>query len=317
MDTRKLSNLLAVLLLIALSSYAVAENLTDTESGKATVRTLQVGAVTDSGGGSFLTAFPEKIESKYFVFYSSISRPQLQRYADFSDLFLDLVKRDFVNFSVTRKVSAVILATKSEFQQFLVRELKVSSPSEYGMYIGDQNLFVTYDGSGLGTFSHEIMHFVVQTTLPECPSWAIEGVPAFFEKFYGYEEGGRLILKWGFQNPWRIQALGESISSLKMENVVRGSNDTSEKRMLSVFIYQQGKLGRFLEVVKNGDKGGFGTYVEAAFNKPMPEIDTAWQAYLRDVYVKRDQIYLLPASIYFQTAEEFAAFERENAAAFQ
>lgn len=268
-------------------------------------------------GGSALAQFPEKIEPKYFAFYYTIPRARLQSYAHFSDLFLDLVDRDFINLRVVRKVNAVVLPNKAAFQRFLVQQLNVSTPSEYGMYIGEKNLFVTYDGSGFGTFSHEIMHFVVETMLPERPSWAIEGIPAFFEKFYGYEEDGKLQLKWGFQNPWRIQALGEDFPKLKMINVIYGSNNTSEKRLLSVFLYQHGKLKRFLELIEKGDKKGFRTYVEAALDKPMYEIAGEWQAYLSAIYAARDKISKLPSSTFFQTTQEFSALEVEKIPAFQ
>jgi len=317
MSMKNLSHILTFFVLTLLSGQISAENYKSAELGRANIQTTKISTLADSMGSFASAQFPEKIESKYFVFYSTISRSRLQSYAHFADLFLDLVDRDFINLKVVRKVNAVVLPTKAEFQRFLVQQLNVSTPSEYGMYLAEKNLFVTYDGSGLGTFSHEIMHFVVETMLPERPSWAIEGIPAFFEKFYGYEEDGKLQLKWGFQNPWRIQALGEGFPKLKMINVIYGSSDTSEKRLLSVFLYQHGKLKTFLELIKKGDKKGFRTYVEAAFDKPMYEISGDWQTYLSAIYAKRDQISKLPPSTYFKTAQEFAAFEMEKISIFQ
>jgi hypothetical protein len=61
------------------------------------------------------------------------------------------------------------------------------------------------------------MHPVVASELPETPSWGWEGIPAFFEKFYGYKEGDRLYLKWRYQNPWRIRSLGRRSSETKFE----------------------------------------------------------------------------------------------------
>lgn len=304
------TNHLRPLMLIAailLSTPALSDNDRPRQQGGAGASAM--GGRTD---GFLLAQFSEKVESRFFVFHSAIPGARLQHYAHFADLFLDVVNRDFVALKVTRKVNAVVLASKPEFQRFLAEQLNVRVLPEYGIYLGERNLFVTYEGAGLGTFAHEIMHFVVETMLPGRPSWAIEGVPAFFEKFYGYEEGARLQLKWGFQNPWRIRALGDRVPQLKMIRIMYGSEDTSEKRLLSVFLYQQGKLKTFLDLVGRREKNGFRTYVEAAFNKPMFQIEGEWQAYLKGIYAERERILKLPPSVYFQTAQAFAAFESEH-----
>ncbi|OGT19774.1 MAG: hypothetical protein A2V90_04360 [Gammaproteobacteria bacterium RBG_16_57_12] len=317
MDRSNLSDILALSVFILFSGLGSAEAGTAAEPGHAMPQPAQTRNLEDSMGSAVAAQFTETVESRYFIFYSTIPRARLQEYAHFADLFLDLVDRDFIKLRVAQRVNAVVLPNKAEFQRFLIKQLRVRKPSEYGMYLGDKNLFVTYDGSGLGTFSHEIMHYVIDTMLPECPAWAIEGIPAFFEKFYGYEENGQLQLKWGYQNPWRIQAMGERVPRLKLRTVLYGSDDTSEKRLLSVFLYQQGKLQTFLDLVRQADKKGFRTYVEAAFAKPLYEIEGEWQAYLNAIHANRDKIYQLPLSMYFPAAHEFAVFERENSAVLQ
>jgi hypothetical protein len=65
-----------------------------------------------------------------------------------------------------------------------------------GVFLYKYNLFATYEDSGLGTFAHEIMHPLVERNLKDRPEWAIEGIPTFFEKFYGYWRGDELIVNW-------------------------------------------------------------------------------------------------------------------------
>lgn len=312
----KLSHLLVVIALTLVSCQTLAASDKRAEPSRintpGTKATTPVAAIDSSA----FSQFPEKIESKYFIFYSAIPLPKLQRYAHFSDLFLDVVDHDFISLNVTRKVNAVVLPSPAEFQRYLI-QLNVNIPPAQGVYLPEKNLFVTYDGTGLGTFSHEIMHYVVESVIPGRPSWAAEGIPAFFEKFYGYEEDGKLQLKWGFQNPWRIQALGERIPKLRIFDIMYGSEDTSEQRLLSVFLYQQGKLKTFLDLIRQGDKKGFRNYVEAAFDKPIYDIENDWQFYLSAINAKRDQILKLPSSQYFPTAQEFVAFEKENSSVLQ
>jgi hypothetical protein len=47
----------------------------------------------------------------------------------------------------------------------------------------------------------------------------MEGIPTFFEKFYGYWKDDEPVVYWGFQNPWRIDQLGTLASH-------RGQNST-------------------------------------------------------------------------------------------
>ena len=297
---------------LVLTCSAMADDHPRVDANKISNQTAKSSIAANSGSNSEFAQFPEKIESKYLVFYSAIPHAQLQAYAHFADMFLDAVNRDFIQLRVPRKINAIVLPTKDEFQRYLIQQQHISNPPGFGIFLPQKNLFVTYDGSGLGTFAHEIMHSFVENQLPARPSWAAEGIPTFFEKFYGYEEEGKLHLKWGFQNPWRIAALGDGIPKLKMIRIMYGSEDESEQRLLSVFLYQRGKLKTFLQLIQAGDKKGFRTYVEAAFNKPMYDIEDEWRAYLNSVNAKREQIAKLPASLYFQSAQEFASFEAQN-----
>src|SRR5260370_355914 len=68
----------------------------------------------------------------------------------------------------------------------------------FGIYLYSNKLLATYEDSGLGTFTHETFHAFVERDLKSRPAWADEGVPTFFEKFYGYWKNDELVLVWGF-----------------------------------------------------------------------------------------------------------------------
>jgi hypothetical protein len=202
-----------------------------------------------------------------------------------------------------------VFPDKNTMQRFLIPRLGSSAPPAFGIYIAEHHLFLTYDGSGLGTFTQEIMHPVVGTELPQTPSWASEGIPTFFEKFYGYKEGDRLYLKWGYQNPWRIQALGERLLTVNLADIIHRSQDQSEQRLVSVFLYRRGKWKTFLDLIAGGDKRGYSTYVEAAFGVRLSELEHDWRTYVQDAYARRNQIYKLPASRLFPSKQEFLEFD--------
>lgn len=81
----------------------------------------------------------------------------------------------------------------------------------WGIYLPKIKSFVTYEGSGYGTFAHEIMHPLLRANLSATSYWADEGAPSFFEKSFGYWEENNLILQFGFQNPWRVRGMGKGL----------------------------------------------------------------------------------------------------------
>jgi hypothetical protein len=51
---------------------------------------------------SIFDGFSNKIESKYLIFYSDLPHREVQSYTEFSNLFLEVVDRDFVSLTGAR-----------------------------------------------------------------------------------------------------------------------------------------------------------------------------------------------------------------------
>jgi len=75
-----------------------------------------------------------------------------------------------------------------------------------------------------------------------------------------------------------------------------------------MFLWQQGKFKRFLELVKSEDKNGYNSYFEAAMEMPADKIVPLWKAYLNDIAANRNEIMRLPPSAIFQDKEVFQRF---------
>ena len=144
----------------------------------------------------------------------------------------------------------------------------------------------------------------------------MEGIPTFFEKFYGYWKDGELVAYWGYQNPWRIQQLGNNLAHLDLKTAIADPKETaassaverseSSWRMVSVFLWQQGRFKRFLNLIAAHDKTGYPTYFEAPMEMPIEKKIPLWQDYLNDVAAQRPKILLLPVS---SILEDQAGFE--------
>jgi hypothetical protein len=223
-----------------------------------------------------------------------------------------IVKRDFFNADRGYPIRVFICQDEGKFVQFMHQDLDIQDPSDFGIYLFSRKLLATYENSGLGTFTHEVLHPLLAENLPHAPAWAVEGVPTFFEKFYGYWKGEQLILYFGFQNPWRIRELGPGLTQLDLkrivsENVTPEQNE-SKLRMAVMFLWEQGKLRRFLRLVAANDRLGYPTYFEAAMGMPMEKIMPIWQTYLERIERNRIEILSLPPSTVLGTEAEFQAF---------
>jgi hypothetical protein len=257
--------------------------------------------------------FPVHHESRYFDFHAKRNPQRVAAIAHFADAFLDVVNRDFFKADFDYPIRALVLEDRATFQDYLRRRFHIADPPGFGIYLSEYKLFVTYEDSGLGTFTHEIMHPLVERNLSDRPLWALEGIPTFFEKFYGYWTNDQLVVHWGFQNPWRIEMLGTNLTRLKLERILSlkrspGDFRESDLRMVSMFLWQQGKFKRFLELIQKKDKASFGTYFEAAMGARVQEVLPLWQNYLDGVQAKRDQILQLPASFICRDEQAYGTF---------
>jgi hypothetical protein len=266
----------------------------------------------------YLDQFPQRKQTEYFDFRYRRASPRIAEIARFADGFIKIVNRDFFKADFDYPIRVLVLEDRASFKEFLRREFHISDPPDFGIYVTPLKLFATYEDSGLGTFAHEIMHPLVERNLPDRPAWALEGIPTFFEKFYGFWTNADLVVQWGFQNPWRIDQLATNLTTLDLKQIVsykaqqsaysQLQNYESMQRMVSMFLWRQGRFKRFLQLVATREKNGYPTYFEAAMEMPIERILPLWQDYLNNVATKRIEIMLLPASTIFNSHAAFRGF---------
>src|SRR5258708_15159923 len=211
-----------------------------------------------------LDRFPVQKQTRYFDFHYERNSSQIDGMARFADGYISLINRDFLKADFDYPIRVFVLADQNTFEEFVHREVRVPGPAGFGIYLYSNKLLATYEDSGLGTFTHETFHAFVEKDLTRRPIWADEGIPTFFEKFYGYWKDDELVLFWGFQNPWRIEELGTNLTNLDLMAIISdrdpsGSLRTvgrseSQLRMVSVFLWEQGRFRRFLRLIAARDK---------------------------------------------------------------
>ncbi len=237
--------------------------------------------------------------------------------ASFADGFVRLVNRDFFKANFDYPIRVLVFENQAQFQKFQVEQLHIAGPAHFGIYVSEHKFFATFEDSGLGTFAHEILHPLVERNLKDRPQWAMEGIPSFFEKFYGYWRNGELTVDWGYQNPWRIEQLGTNLMQLDLKQIISDSptnsfsqieQSESSSRMVSVFLWQHGRFQRFLNLIATRDKAGYPTYFEAAMELPIEKILPLWREYLSGVASDKSRTQFLPLSSIFLDEKSFLSF---------
>ena len=259
---------------------------------------------------SYSEQLPLRQQSKYFDFRFKQHPEKIKAIARFADAFIDIVNRDFFKAEFDYPIRVLVSEDSSTHRTLVSEQFGVTNPT-MGIFLYNYNLFATYEDSGLGTFAHEIMHPLVERNLKDRPAWAIEGIPTFFEKFYGYWRGDELVVYWGFQNPWRINALGTDLTRLDLQEVLAttgGGERESEQRLVSIFLWEQGKFKQFLDFVRRREKNGYDSYFEAAMGMPIGQVIPLWQDYLARIAARRSEILRLPLSATLPDAEAFRKF---------
>jgi hypothetical protein len=266
---------------------------------------------------SYLDQFPMREQTKYFDFRYKQHPEKVKEIARFADAFVLLVNRDFFQARFDYPIRVLVLEDRASFQKFLRQQFDVADPPNFGIFLFRYNLFATYEDSGLGTFAHEIMHPLVERNLKDRPIWAIEGIPTFFEKFYGYWNENELVVRWGYQNPWRIDMLGTNLTTLDLKQITStkqtpGEYRESDRRLVSMFLWQQDKFKRFLELIQKQQKNGYDSYFEAALEMPIERAVPLWQEFLKSIAARRNQILTLPASTVLPDATAYQKFAITN-----
>jgi hypothetical protein len=258
---------------------------------------------------SYSEQLPLRQQSKYFDFRFKQHPEKIKAIARFADAFIDIVNRDFFEAEFDYPIRVLVTEDFATHRTLVSEQFGVTDPT-MGIFLYKYNLFATYEDSGLGTFAHEIMHPLVERNLKDRLEWAIEGIPTFFEKFYGYWRGDELVVNWGFQNPWRIKQLGTDLARLDLPGILattRAEERESEQRLVSIFLWEQGKFKQFLDFVKRREKNGYDSYFEAAMEMPIGRVSPLWQDYLARIVARRAEILRLPLSA---AQPDEAAFHR-------
>jgi tetratricopeptide (TPR) repeat protein len=265
--------------------------------------------------------FTTIIAGDHFVCYSDLSKEKLERYSAIVEGFANYTSGNLCPLQGEYPALLFILHDKGSEQRFL-RDRMEFNRGVHGVFLSGRNSVVTYDGAGTGVLLHEVMHKFLYNTKPH-DNWADEGVASFFEKSYGYlyktgeSSPQSLSLLTGFPDSGSQFWLWLTHKTLKLSQIVTDAkyadpDHEDEQRMVALFLNKNDKLKQFLTLTFKGDPGKYKYYIEAAFNKPLSELNPLFDAYVAELNKSRDEIIKLPPAEILKDKESFERFLKDH-----
>ncbi|MBS1993301.1 MAG: tetratricopeptide repeat protein [Cyanobacteria bacterium SZAS LIN-3] len=267
-------------------------------------------------------AFASIVVSERFICYSDLDRQKVERYSRLAEGFATYTENNLCPLQGEYPAFLFILHDKAAEQHFLKDRMDFTM-HVHGVFLTAKNSVVTYDGAGVGTFLHEIMHKFLYN-LKAHDFWADEGIPSFFEKSYGYlyQANNQTNSQDGQQNMWLVTGFAESSSTLwswlthktlKLSQIVTSAkyadpSNEDAQRLVALFINKHGKLKQFLDTSFSGARGKYKYFIEATFDKTLAELDPMFDEYLSQLQKNHSDISKLPAAAIFDSESDWKNF---------
>jgi hypothetical protein len=250
--------ILAVLLVPAASGSAGSD--TRIFEAKLKMQFSQAFELRDSGGVTF--AFQQNIKAKTRKHISGLPGWFEDRYGDLAG----------TNEELNQGLRIVVFDTRASYNGAF------STSGLFGHYHVTGKTVFTYQGSGNGTFFHELAHHYNRIVFGKSvPLWFDEGLASYFEK--------PVKGKFGCTN-WRLPSLKKAVKKgglMELERVLKGeTSDTSsflaQIRHFFVYLDYLGVLEGFLAGVRESKSFDVKEELEALTGMSLEEMDDDFRA---------------------------------------
>lgn len=260
--------------------------------------------------------FRFKHQSKHLIVYSRRSPDYCLQVTRQIEAFLEYFNREYFPITDQFSVTVFICESNDESKRLQAKYFpNVDSSDNIGTYFSAYNCIVTSEEARLGTITHEVTHRILDGTTVGLEPWAKEGIPAYFEKIYGYysETPGDSEIITGFQNPWRMEELSNNFQLLDLKKIYferdKQLRDQSEDLLLAMFLQHHGLLKKYLRLIAAVEVPGKQlTSFEDAFDKNFDEITPMWRAYLKGIKERSAICAQMPWAEIFSSKEQYNEF---------
>jgi hypothetical protein len=280
------------------------------------VALLPVAAGCSRGGVPLPRSLARQASAPGFVIHSDLGAERLAFHAQWVGAFWRWFAARYVDVPTRPELRILLFGDP---RLFLAWNRSVQGPEAMGYYTlehGEPLLAVDL-ATGVGTFTHELVHHFLQTAMGrEPPPWFNEGVAAFFEKFLGHVRAdGELELSVGYFSNWRFPICKQRVGSYRLDDLLRAGRDVDQcaARSLMLFLHRERKLETLVRLMTDRgherwpDPNG-AAKLENAWGAPLADLERRWLDWIRVQPLDGD-VALVPRS-QMLTAEQWSQWLR-------
>ena len=252
-------------------------------------------------------------KTQHFHIYTDLDSGSLDHYEQFFEGFVKYFEKDYFKIRQRRPLKIYLFKNEASYKPYA--ESVHGSYTKYGFYMGlKRNLIVVNRASGLGTTTHELVHYFIDTSfVKHPPEWIDEGIATFFEKFIGHlDENGNLTISFGYFSNWRFPITKKDINKLNLKNLIKSSDpDQCAARSLMLFLHKKGLFSKCVKkwrIAKN-DPTGVVT-LEKIYGKSISKIEQDWKNWIRSQPID-ENVKLVPWA-FVKTNEDWRKWWQKN-----
>jgi hypothetical protein len=229
--------------------------------------------------------------TQHFCIYTNYDPKWLDFYADFFEGFYKYFEENYFVIDQALPLNIYLFTDEESYKPYATSVLKTYT--SYGFYMGKgSDTIVVNRESGLGTATHEIVHYFIDCGFKkEPPSWIEEGTAAFFEKFMGYiDEQGNLSISFGYFSDWRFPIVKQKIDTLSLRKIIMSEDvDQSAARSLMVYLNKKKMFADCLKKWQTSDKDPYGGKIlQEVYGKPIHVIEQDWKNWVKSQPINED-----------------------------
>lgn len=230
-------------------------------------------------------------QTAHFSIYTDMDQSEADFYVMFLEDFCSYFEDHYFEINRQNPLDVYLFRNEQTYRPYVQSLYKDYTP--YGFYTGLRtNRIVVNGDSGLGTLTHELVHYFIDVGFEtDPPKWIDEGIATFFEKFIGhFDENGNLSISFGYFSNWRFPITKKAIEGIDLYDLINSPDpEQCSLRSFSLFLHKKNLFKDCIEQwQKATQQGQWISIVEEAYGLPLNQIESEWKSWIKDQPIDGD-----------------------------
>lgn len=222
-------------------------------------------------------------QTEHFNIHTDLDSFWLDYYDQVFEGFFKYFEENYFKIPQKRPLTVYLFKNEHSYKPCVQKLVRFYTP--YGFYMGSKrNIIVVNRDSGLGTATHELVHYFIDAGFSKKPpKWIDEGIATFFEKFIGHIDHGRLDISFGYFSDWRFPITKAAIDKLSLEKIINSPDpDQCAVRSLMLFLHKKKLFTNCVRKWQTGLTDATGVKIlEEVYGRSLAQIEEDWKAWVR------------------------------------